>query len=76
MDDRDDLNRILLPDVTDHVGVEVPETVAPIQEFVMEMTDSRRSYQPVKRIVDLASNGFRGIGTVLRDLQENFVKLA
>ena len=42
----------------------------------MEMTDSRRSYQPVKRIVDLASNGFRGIGTVLRDLQENFVKLA
>jgi hypothetical protein len=36
MDDCDDLNRLFLPKVTDHVRIKVPEAVAAAQEvFVM-----------------------------------------
>src|SRR5579862_1441677 len=75
MDHRDDLNRLRLPNITDHVGVEVPESVASIQKLIMIMTDSRRLPEALQRLVEARAEAFRGIWAVRGDVQENLANV-
>src|ERR1019366_3716054 len=73
MNDADYLNRLRLPHVGHHIGVEVPEAVLPAQEFVMVMTDARRSAQPLKPFVEFRPETLGGIRAVLGDVEQNLL---
>jgi hypothetical protein len=66
MYDGDDLDRFGLPNVADNVGIEVPEAVTAVQEFLVMMTDSGRLAQAMKRRINLGTEAFCSARAVIR----------
>jgi hypothetical protein len=72
VNDGDDLNRFLLPNVADHVRIEVPEAVPAVQQFLMKVADSWRLSQALQCLVEFRPEALRGIRTVFCYIQKNF----
>jgi hypothetical protein len=75
MHDGDNLNRLASPGIADNVGVEVPKAIAPVQEFLVIVTNSGRLAQALKGFINLGSDALRDIGAVFSDIEKNVAQV-
>lgn len=67
----DYLDRICLPHVCDHVGVEVPEAESSAEQLLMEVADSWRLTQLSETRIEFSSQPFRGFWAFLGDIEQD-----
>ena len=67
--------RLFLPNVAHDIRVEIPETMATIEEFFVIVTDTRSLAQPMKRSVNLGVEPAGGIGAILRYVEKYFAQV-
>src|SRR5208283_841084 len=53
MNDGDYLNRLHVPDISHHIGIEVPEPILSAQKFIVIMANSRSTPEYLKGCVEL-----------------------
>jgi len=65
----DYLNRLCLPGINNHPGIEVPEAVSAAQQFVVIMTYARRRSERVKARVEFGPDALGGFRTVVGNVE-------
>jgi hypothetical protein len=75
MNHRDNLNRLLLPNITDNIRIEIPEAVPAVQQFFMKVSNSGRLTQASQFFIKSGSKALSGIGTIRCDIQEDLLEV-
>ena len=76
MNDTDHVNRLCLPNVGNHIRVEVPEAILPAERFIMVMATAGRSPQRLKALVKFRPQALSGIRTILGNVENNLLQVA